>query len=141
MKEIFYEKNCELFWLIACDLNSLLCPNNLMNEDGMMVWYIQNDILELKDNSITVYIYISWLGHILWLFWGKDRIHLDCAGPLLHKQTYLQFKMFILYRKFKILLEMMLFPLATISIIREVKHLNMNIYGYMWSYKYVPNFG
>lgn len=89
MKEIFYEKNCELFWLIACDLNSLLCPNNLMNEDGMMVWYIQNDILELKDNSITVYIYVSWLGHILWLFLGKDRIHLDCAGPLLHKQTYL----------------------------------------------------
>lgn len=117
------------------------CPNYLMNEDGMMVWYIQNDILELKDNSITVYIYISWLGHILWLFGGKDRIHLDCAGPLLHKQTYLQFKMFILYRKFKILLEMMLFPLATISIIREVKHLSVNIYGYVLSYKYVPNFG
>lgn len=74
----------------------------------MTVWYTQNDILELKDNSI-IHIHIHKLMSYSLTFLGKDRIHLDCAGPLLHKQTYLQFKMFILYRKFKILLEMMPF--------------------------------
>lgn len=116
VKKIFYKK-LWIFLINCLWLKFTPCPNYLMNEDGMTVWYIQNDILELKGNSI-IYIHIHKLiGSFSLTFWGKDRIHLDCAGPLLHKQTYLQFKMFILYRKFRILLEMMPFPQATISII------------------------